>query len=117
MEEYLHTLISGAVSFPTSWGRLGSGAELPRAVYFRMGGGRLMHMGGLGVMQSTVQIDCYGRSYSQAIGASRDIRAVLEGHKGGPILGAFLDVVRDANDDDAEILHRVSLTFSITYRD
>jgi len=117
MEEALFALLSGAVSFPIAWGTLGSGTTLPRASLYRTSGVRDMHLQGLGLMESRVQIDCYGETFAEAIAASRDIRSVLEGHIGEPILGAFLDSVRDQFDDDAQLLHRVSLTFSITHRD
>ena len=117
MEEQLCTLLSGAVSFPIAWGTLGSGAETPRAAMFRTSGVRDMHNTGLGLMQGRVQIDCYGQTYAEAISASRAIRATLEGYQGGVIQGVFLDSLRDQFIDDANLLHRVSLTFSITYRD
>lgn len=117
MEEHLYTLLSGAVSFPIAWGTLGSDATLPRASIFRTSGVRDHHMGGLGNMETRVQIDCYGATYAEAITASRAIRGTLEGYQGGPIQGAFLQAVRDQFDDDADLLHRVSLTFSIHHRD
>jgi len=76
-----------------------------------------MHMGGKGNMNYRVQIDCYGATYAEAIGASRDVRDALEGYQGGPVQGAFLDAVRDQFDEDAGLLHRVSLTFSVHSRD
>jgi len=117
MEEHLYTLLSGAVSFPVAWGTLGSDTTLPRAAMYRTSGARDHHMGGLGNMETRLQIDCYGATYAEAIGASRDIRGVLEGYQGGPIQGAFLQAVRDQFDDDADLLHRVSLTFSVHHRD
>lgn len=117
MEEELYTLLSGAVSFPIAWGTLGSGTTLPRAAMFRTSGVRDMHMGGLGAMNTRVQIDCYGETFAEAVGASRDIRTALEGYRGGSIHGAFLQAVRDQFTDDAQLLHRVSLTFSIHHRD
>lgn len=117
MEEYLYTLLSGAVSFPISWGTLGSGTGTPRAAMFRTSGVREHFMGGKGNMGTRVQIDCYGATYAEAISASRAIRSTLEGYQGGPIQGAFLQAVRDNNTDDAQLLHRVSLTFSIHHRD
>lgn len=117
MEQELYTLLSGAVDFPIAWGTLGSGVETPRAAMYRTSGVRGMHMQGLGLMQTRVQIDCYGVSYGQAIGASKDIRTALEGYRGGVIQGAFLEATRDQFTDDAQLLHRVSLTFSITHRD
>lgn len=117
MEEQLFALLSNAVSFPLAWGTLGSGTSTPRAAMYRTSGVRDMHMRGLGLMLGRVQIDCYGATYAEAISASRDIRSALEGYRGGVIQGAFLDAVRDTQADDANLLHRVSLTFSITYRD
>lgn len=117
MEEELYTLLNGAASFPIAWGTLGSGATLPRASIYRTSGVRDMHTTGLGTMQTRVQIDCYGATFNEAITASRTIRTALEGYSGGVIQGAFLDSVRDQFTDDAQLLHRVSMTFSITHRD
>lgn len=117
MEEHLQALLSGGLTFPIAWGTLGSGTSTPRAVMFRTSGLRDMHLKGKGLMQGRVQIDCYGKTYLEAITASREVRDILEGYRGGPVLGAFLEVVRDARDEDAQLLHRVSLTFSITYRE
>lgn len=117
MEEHLYTLLSGAVSFPIAWGTLGNGTTLPRAALYRSSGVRDHHMSGLGNATYRVQIDCYGQTYAEALGASRAIRATLEGYQGGPIQGAFLQAVRDQFDDDADLLHRVSLTFSVHSRD
>lgn len=117
MEEHLYSLLSGAVAFPVSWGTLGQDDGLPRAAIYRTSGNREMHMDGTGLMMSRVQIDCYGETFAEAIGASREIRTTLEGYRGGPIQGAFLEAVRDQFTDDAQLLQRVSLTFSITYQD
>jgi hypothetical protein len=117
MEEHLYSLLSGAVSFPVAWGTLGSGTSTPRASIYRTSGVRDMKLSGPGLMQARVQIDCYGATFAEAEGASRQIRDVLEGYAGGPIQGAFLEAVRDGFEDDAQLLQRVSLTFSITYRD
>lgn len=116
MEEHLYSLLSGAVNFPVSWGTMGSGTSTPRATIYRVSGVRDHHMTGLGNMESRVQIDCYGATFLEANQASRDIRTALEGYNGGPIQGAFLDSVRDGFTDDAALLQRVSLTFSIHHR-
>ena len=117
MEEHLYTLLSGALAFRVAWGNLGSDTSLPRAALYRVGGVRDMHMGGKGLMQGRIQVDCYGESFAEAIGASRDVRRILEGYRGGPVQGLFLQAVRDGFEDDVSILQRVSLTFSVTYRD
>lgn len=117
MEEHLQALLVGGVSFKVAWGTLGSESSLPRAVLYRVSGVRDMRMSGKGLMQGRVQVDCYGATYAQAIGASRDVRGILEGYRGGPVRGMFLQAVRDGFEGDISILQRVSLTFSVTYRD
>lgn len=117
MEEELYTLLDGAASFPVAWGSLGQDATLPRAAIYRTSGARDMHTQGTGLMESRVQIDCYGETFAEAITASRTIRTALEGYAGGSIQGAFLDSIRDGFTDDADLVHRVSMTFLITYQD
>ena len=117
MEEHLFTLLSGAVSFPVSWGTMGEGTTTPRASIYRTGGVQDYVMAGAGQMETTVQIDCYGATFAEAIGAARDIRAALSGYRGGPIRGAFLTATRDGFEDDAQLLQRVSLTFAVHHRD
>lgn len=116
MEEEIYTLLSAGVAFPVAWGSLGSGASTPRAVMFRTSAVRDYHMSGLGNLESSVQIDCYGSTYAEAIGAIREILTILDGYQGGTIQGAFLRAMRDQIDDDADLLHRVSMTFSVHHR-
>ncbi|MCA0848337.1 hypothetical protein [Salipiger thiooxidans] len=117
MEQHLFELLSGAVSFTVAWGSLGSGVGLPRASIYRTSGVRDMHLQGKGLMETRVQIDCYGADVQQAHAAETEIRAVLEGYRGGPIQGAFLEATRDGFEDDAQLLQRVSLTFAVWHRD
>ncbi|SDF91442.1 hypothetical protein [Alloyangia pacifica] len=117
MQEHLYALLSGAVSFTVAWGSLGSGVGLPRASIFRTSGARDMHLQGTGLMQTRVQIDCYGATVEDAHAAESEIRSVLEGYRGGPILGIFLEAVRDGFEDDTQLLQRVSLTFAVRHRD
>ena len=117
MEEEIYTLLSNGVTFPVAWGSLGQDDGLPRAAIYRVSGAREMTLTGLGLMQGRIQIDCYGETFAEAIGASRDIRDLLEGYSGGVVQGVFLEAVRDQFTEDAQLLQRVSLTFSMTYRD
>lgn len=117
MEEHLYSLLNGSVSFPVAWGSLGEGVSTPRAALYRTGGSRDMIMNGKGIMLGTIQIDAYGKTYAEAVIAGRAIRSALEGYKGGPVLGAFLMAIRDLTDEDVGLLHRVSMTFSIRYRE
>lgn len=117
MEEHLLSMLDAALSFPIAWGALGEGTSTPRAVMARVSGLRNEHLQGSGLMQARVQVDCYGRTYAEAITASRAVRTELERYQGGPVQGAFLDSIRDNRDDDAGLLHNVSLTFLVTYQD
>ncbi|MBN9674642.1 hypothetical protein [Salipiger bermudensis] len=117
MEEHLYSLLSGAVSFTVAWGSLGDGVGLPRASIYRTSGVRDMHLQGKGLMQTRVQIDCYGATVEDAHAAEDEIRAVLEGYRGGPIQGAFLEATRDGFTEDTQLLQRVSLTFAVWHRD
>lgn len=116
MEEELYTLLDTAASFPVAWGTLGEGTSTPRASIYRVGGLPELHMNGSGPMETMVQVDCYGSTYAEAITASRTIRTALEGYRGGTIHGIFLKAVRDTNEDDAQLLQRVSLTFAVHHR-
>lgn len=117
MEEHLYYMLDSALSFPIAWGHLGEGTETPRASMARVSGTQGRHLQGAGLMQTRVQIDCYGKTYAEAITASRTVRTELDFYQGGPIQGAFLDSTRDMQDDDAGVLFRVSLTFLVTHQD
>jgi hypothetical protein len=117
MEEYLFTLLDGALSCPVKWGYFTDGEAMPRVTLFRMSGKRFHTLASKGLVMGAVQIDCWGSSYAQAIGASRDVRTALEGYTGGPLVSATLSAIRDGNSNDADAAHRVSLTFNLTYRE
>jgi hypothetical protein len=117
MEEHLFQLVDTYLDCPVVWGHFPEGQSLPRATLTRISGVRDMTISGLGLMTTQVQIDIFGESFEETIGASRSIRSVLEGYRGGPILLAALTAVRDGIEDDAKLAHRVSLTFSIKHRD
>ena len=55
MEEYLFSLVSGAVTFTVNWASLGDGTDLPRASIFRTSGVREMHLRGKGLIQTRLQ--------------------------------------------------------------
>ncbi|WP_044026782.1 DUF3168 domain-containing protein [Ruegeria sp. TM1040] len=117
MEEHLYSTLSDALSCPVKWGFFSDGETMPRVTMTRMSGKRYHTLNSKGLMQGSTQIDCWGATYNQAIGASREVRALLEGYRGGPIVSALLTAIRDSNSGDASAAHRVSLTFAITYRD
>lgn len=117
MEEHIDALLVAELSFQFAWGKLGDGVALPRAVLTRMSGAGDFSLDGPGPVEGRLQVDCYGQDFGQALDASREVKTALNGYRGGPVLGMFLVAQRDDNDADTELLQRVSLTFSVTYRD
>lgn len=117
MKYHLQTLLSGALAAPVKWGVFGQEVGAQRVSLFQSSGIRNMSLSGKGLMRGRVQVDCYGATSAEAETLARGVRAVLEGYVGGPVLGMFLDTTRDNDDDDAGYLPRVSMTFSVTYRD
>lgn len=117
MEEHLYSILSDALSCPVKWGFFRDGESMPRVTMTRMSGRRFHTLNSKGLMQGSTQIDCWGTSYGEAIGAAREVRTVLEGYRGGPIISALLSSTRDSNSDETSAAHRVSLTFAVTYRD
>lgn len=116
MEETITAALSG-FSFSVTWGALGEFGVTPRATVSRVSGVRPYHLTGPGLTQGRLQVDCYGASPEEAVAASKEIRGVLEGFESDPVQGVFLDSIRDSLSDDAGLLHRVILTFSVTYRE
>ncbi|MFV1535213.1 DUF3168 domain-containing protein [Phaeobacter sp. JH20_36] len=117
MEEYLQVLLAAAVNCPVKWGYFEDGETMPLVSMSRMSGRRYHTLNSKGLMQGSIQIDCWGKTYRQAMIASREVRTSLEGFSGGPVVSARLTAARDSNSTDASAAHRVSLTFAITYRE
>lgn len=117
MEEHLFALLDGALICPVKWGYFSDGETMPRVTMVRTGGKRKYTLTTKGLLRGVVQIDCWGATYAQAIGASRDVCAVLEKYRGGPIVSAHLTATRDGFSSDATAAQRVSLTFALTYHD
>jgi len=117
MEGHLLATLEAVLSCPVKWGYFSDGETLPRVTLFRKSGRRHHTLNTKGLMRGAVQIDCWGEAFAAAIGASRLVSSELEGYRGGPILSARLNAVRDSGNGDADLVHRVSLTFAITYRE
>lgn len=117
MEEHLYTLLTDTLSCPVKWGFFKDGEAMPRVTLFRMSGSRDHTLNSKGLMRGTVQIDCWGETYAEAITVSRQLKAALEGYRGGPILSAILTATRDSGDNDSALAQRVSLTFAMRYRE
>ena len=115
MEEEVYALLDAAVSFPIAWGALPEGTGKQRAHIYRASETQEQMIDTAGLITARVNVDCYGESYADAVTASRAIRSALNRYQGGSIRGAFFEGARDFTDDDAGLLHRIGLTFLVTY--
>lgn len=117
MEEYLYSLLSAAINHPLKWGYFSDGESLPRVTMMHVSGSRFRTQTSKGLMFGSIQVDCWGKTYAQAAIASREVRGVLEGHSGGPIVSVGFIARRDGNSDGTEFASRVSQTFRMSWRD
>lgn len=117
MEDYLFRLIATHLSCPVTWGRFPDGQGAPRATLQRLSVQHDRTLTGRGLSLAQVQLDIYAASFGAAKAESAAIAEVLDGHQGGDILLIALENERDGSDRDIGILSRISLTFSIRYRD
>lgn len=70
-----------------------------------------------GLFDGRVQVDAYGSSYGQAKRAAREAIAALNGHIGNGFLGIWHVLTLDDRENaDSGALFRVSLDFTVTYR-
>ncbi|MBK8772800.1 MAG: hypothetical protein IPM06_20550 [Rhizobiales bacterium] len=78
--------------------------------------------GATGLVESRVQVDCYGSTYASAKAVARAVEAVLSGYSGTQgattFDGIFLIAERDLIDDDESPadLHGVSLDFMVWHK-
>ncbi|WP_322990887.1 DUF3168 domain-containing protein [Hoeflea sp.] len=121
MEETLTALLAGVAGGRRYWVRAPQSAPRPYILMTRIGGVRDYAMQGpSGYVASRVQIDCYADSYTAAKAIGRDAMEVLSGHRGGSILGIFIDSERDLPAADAgEVTHlfRVSIDLNIHHQE
>lgn len=72
-----------------------------------------------GLERSRVQIDCYARNFGDAMAMGRAVKAVLDFHRDGNILGIFFDdmrLPREAGTDVGDGIYNASLDFFINWR-
>lgn len=129
MEESLIALLL-AVSGVTTvvgervhWNRIEAPAVAPYVILRTISGTRDYAMdGATGLVESRVQVDCYGSTYASAKTAARAIEAALSGYRGTQggteFGGVFLTAERDLVDEDESPadLHGVSLDFTIWHK-
>jgi len=117
MEEALTALLATVAGGRRYWMLAPQAAARPHVVLTRITGIRDYHaQGASGLVESRVQADCYGDTYTAAKGIARDIRNAVSGHRAGIFKGIFIDSERDLPVSDAgEVNHlfRVSLDLII----
>ena len=129
MEESLIALllastgVSDLVSARVNWNRIAPPAGSPYVILRRISGVRYYKMSGTtGLVESRVQVDCYGSTYASAKAVARAVEAVLSGYSGTQgattFDGIFLIAERDLIDDDESPadLHGVSLDFMVWHK-
>ncbi len=117
MEEYLENFLSDALNCPVAWGFFKDGEAMPRVTLSWMSDRRQYFLASKGPMRGTVQIDCWGRSFAEAVGLSRTVNTTLEQHQGGPIISAFRSGKRNGAANAKGEADRVSLSYAMTYRE
>lgn len=121
MEEALTTLLATVASGRRYWVRAPQGATLPYAVLNLVSGVRDYHtQGPSGYVQSRVQCDCYGATYSAAKTTARTLRLAASGVRSGDIQGIFIESERDLPAEDAgpvTNLFRISIDLIIHHKE
>ena len=105
------------------WTRAPQAVAKPYVTMQRISGNRDTHMQGVsGLVESRVQIDCYGLTYAASKGVARAIEARISGlsfaQSGTVFQVCILDAERDGYEDDAtpDKLYRTSLDFIIWHK-
>lgn len=103
MEEALTALLATVAGGRRYWGRKPQDESSSHYVILRrISGQRDYHMQGSSrYVQSRVQIDVYGETYTTVRNTVKEIVAILSGYRGGIIQGIFLDSQRDLPATDA----------------
>lgn len=105
------------------WNLAPQNVAKPYVVLTRVTGIRDMKMSGpSGLVESRVQVDCYGATYASAKGVALQAETALSGYKGTVSTtifdGCFLVMERHGYvpDDTPDRLHRISLDFIIWHK-
>lgn len=111
----LQALVDGRVH----WGTSPQGTPAPRIVLVLVDGIRTYTMGGpANYVQSRVQAECYGQSYSQAAGVRAALIAALSGYKDSYFSGVFVDGETGYYDaDPSQKLHRITVDFMVHHKE
>lgn len=116
-----HPPLSSLVATRIKWSARLQGTPLPAVVMFRVGGRRDTVMDGAsGLVESRVQIDCYGRTYTEAKQVARAVIGVVNGarYPEQGLAGLFLDAERDTHEgEDPDPVFRTSLDVRVWHHE
>lgn len=110
--------ITAQVGQRITWARRDQGGTLPAIVLNRIDGVPDYHLSGpSGLVESRVQVDCWGSSYGAAKAIARAVEAVVSGARftqGGVRFDAILIVdERDSTFDETTPIFRTSLDLQV----
>jgi hypothetical protein len=128
MEQEFRAILTGATAVTSlvpaariAWGGAPQGVGHPYVVLWLIGGQDGAHMNGPNeLFEGRVQVDCYGRTYSEASAVAAAIKPVLHFYRGGGFQGVFHAGTRSSREggtNEAERPYRVSLDFTLAWRD
>lgn len=110
--------LTALVSTRINWSRRPQGEALPAVVLHRIDGGRDYHtQGASGLVESRVQVDCWGVTYGSAKAVARQVEAAVSGARftSGAIRfdAILIDDERDSTFDDTTPIFRTSLDLMV----
>lgn len=128
MEDELRALLTASAAVTAvvpagriNWGSHPQGAGKPYIVLTLIGGAEgLTQQGSDGLETGRAQIDCYGQTYGAAKTAARAVTKLLHGHRGYRFDLVQHVATRDSREggtNEAERLFRVSLDFTMAWRE
>lgn len=122
MEEELLALLSGIAGGLVYWGRRPQSVTgTPYVVLQRISQPRDYHMQGQSsLVETRVQVDAYGRTFTEASTTAKEVIATASGHRQGAFGGIFVARMQDlpaTEADDSEELFRTSLDLIIHYKE
>lgn len=114
--------VAALVATRIAWGARPRASALPSICLHQVSGVRQYAMTApSGLVNSRVQVDCWGLSQAEVTAVARAVNAAIGGLRqtvnGVQMQGVFMeseqDMIDEGNATPAEILHRVSLDFMI----
>ena len=116
MEAILTALLASVAGGKRYRVRAPQTATRPFVVLTRVDGMSNYHMRGpSGYVESRVQIDVYGDTFTSTKAVADAVKATLSGYSGGPIQAIFLDSERDLPAEDAgEVTNLFRTSIDIT---